>query len=149
MEVKIKKYHNDARIPSQFYDKDFCYDCYATSIEEIAPNVYKYGLGFGLQIQRDEELIDDDVKISIDIRPRSSIYKTGMILSNSVGTIDEGYCNEIFVIFYHMINNLPKYEVGDRICQMKIGATLPIEFIEVDSFLQTERSMNGFGSSGR
>lgn len=110
MIVKFKRFHKDAKIPTQAYDKDFCVDLYAVSEEEIAPNVWKYGFGFGLQIERDNEIIEkgisysdksyeliggkeirfdnSPIKLSIDIRPRSSVWKTGMVLSNSAGTVN-------------------------------------------------------------
>lgn len=168
MEVKFKRYHSDARIPEKAYDKDFCYDVYAVSEEEVAPNVWKYGLGFGLQINRDGYkpmfgkldyvgygFEDDlstkqvDVNLSIDIRPRSSVWKTGMVLSNCQGTVDEGYTNEISAVFYHVLPDMPRYKVGDKIAQMKIGTTLPIKFVEVEELCETERGMRGYGSSGR
>lgn len=147
MKVKFKRYHKDAKIPTKAYKGDFCYDCYAVSEEEIAPNVWKYGLGFGLQIDR-ENNIDEDTLLSIDIRPRSSVWKTGMVLSNCEGTIDEGYTNEISAVFYHFLKDMPRYKVGDKICQIKIGATTPIDFVEVEELDDTERGMRGYGSSG-
>lgn len=174
MKVKFKRYHENAVLPKQAYDKDFCFDLVAVSEEEIAPNVWKYGFGFGLQIEREMEVIErgtsvcncygdcyaitgglsidfqqSPIKLSVDIRPRSSVWKTGMVLSNCEGTVDEGYCNEIFAVFYHVLPNMPRYKVGDKIAQAKIGFTLPIEFVEVDEFEETERGMKGYGSSGR
>lgn len=165
MIVKFKRYHKDAKIPTQAYDKDFCVDLYAVSEEEIAPNVWKYGFGFGLQIERGCQLIESSIisfkhektlhfnnspiKLSIDIRPRSSVWETGMVLSNCEGTVDEGYTNEISAIFYHVLPNMPRYKVGDKIAQAKIGFTLPITFREVDELDETERGMNGIGSSGK
>lgn len=170
MKVKFKRYHEDARIPEKAYDKDFCYDVYAISEEEIAPNVWKYGFGFGLQIERGYEEMGITPKIvncsddtfdycgiqfkespmilSIDIRPRSSVWKTGMVLSNGQGTVDEGYLNEISAVFYHVLTNMPRYKVGEKIAQLKIGFTFPIEFVEVEEFKETERGMKGYGSSG-
>ena len=55
MEVKIKKLHPDAVMPYKTYEDDCCYDVVATSCEEVAPNVYKYGLGFALEIDRNAE----------------------------------------------------------------------------------------------
>lgn len=125
MKVKIKKTHPNAQIPFKHYEDDFCYDCVATSCEEIAPNVYKYGLGFAAQI--DSEYIKVMRKggyvLSIDARPRSSVWKTGMVLSNCQGTIDEGFTGSISAIFYHVIPSLPRYKEGDKICQIKIGMT--------------------------
>lgn len=160
MKVKFKKYDKDARIPEKAYAKDFCYDVYAVSEEEIAPNVWKYGFGFGLQIERDIELLEDnaikylDLKsspiiLSIDIRPRSSVWKTGMVLSNCEGTGDEGYTNSYSAVFYHVMPNMPRYKVGDKIAQLKIGITFPIKFVEVEEFDETERGMRGYGSSGK
>lgn len=165
MIVKFKRYHKDAKIPTQAYDKDFCVDLYAVSEEEIAPNVWKYGFGFGLQIERGCQLIESSIisfkhekvihfnnspiKLSIDIRPRSSVWKTGMVLSNCEGCVDEGYTNEISAIFYHVLPNMPRYKVGDKIAQAKIGFTLPINFREVEEFEETERGMKGYGSSGK
>ena len=72
-----------------------------------------------------------------------------MVLSNCEGTIDEGYRNEVFAIFYHVMPNMPKYEVGDRIGQIKIGVTTPIDFEVVDELNNdTDRGLDGFGSSG-
>ena len=72
-----------------------------------------------------------------------------MVLSNCEGTIDEGYRNQVFAIFYHVMPNMPKYNVGERIGQIKIGFTVPIEFKEVEELdMNTERGLGGFGSSG-
>lgn len=49
MKVKFKKTHPDAKEPFKKYNEDFCYDLYATSCEQIAPNVYKYGLDWHLK----------------------------------------------------------------------------------------------------
>lgn len=171
MEVKIKKLHKDAVIPYKSYEKDFCYDVVAVSEEEVAPNVWKYGLGIALQIKRDFEkllsvetktqfgsirklntsvdLSNSPIKFSIDFRPRSSVWKTGMVLSNCEGTIDELYTGEISAVFYHVMTDMPRYKVGDRIGQIKIGATLPIEFKEVDKLSETERNDRGYGSTGK
>lgn len=167
MKVKFKRFHEDAKIPTKAYSGDFCYDVYAVTEEEVAPNVWKYGLGFGVQIEReDEEIITFEcgsfkasvlsidfkecpVNLAIDFRPRSSVWKTGMVLSNCIGTIDEGYTNEISAIFYHVFPNMPRYKVGDRVGQIKIGCALPIAFEEVTELEERERGLNGYGSSGK
>lgn len=148
--------------PFKKYDTDFCYDMVAVSEEEIAPNVWKYRLGLAMQVERGiEELIKvkkhkeyfdflfSDIKLSIDIRPRSSVWKTGMVLSNCIGTVDEDFTGEVSAVFYHVLPNMPRYKVGDRVCQMKIGFTLPIEFEYVDKLQKTERSDGSYGSTGK
>lgn len=175
MKVNVLKYHPDARIPEKAYDKDFCYDVYAVSEEEIAPNVWKYNFGLGFQIERGTEFYDEIIEtrlidgkvvpygvqprfidfacsplnLSIDFRPRSSVWKTGMVLSNCEGTIDEGYINEASAIFYHVMPSMPRYKVGDKIGQIKIGITFPIGFHEVTELKPAERGMRGYGSSGQ
>lgn len=173
MEVKIKKLHRDAVIPFKTYDSDFCYDVVAVSEEEIAPNVWKYGLGLAFQIDRGfETLIRDKglryvgaltkevecnteidtrkspINLSIDFRPRSSVWKTGMVLSNCEGTIDELYRGEVSAVFYHVFPQMERYHKGQKIGQIKIGISFPITFVEVDKLDETERGCNGYGSTG-
>ena len=147
MKILVKKLHPDAKIPYKTHDNDFCYDCVAVSCEKLADNVYKYGLGLSFEIIRDDgqtEIITD-----IEARPRSSVWKTGMVLSNCVGTIDEPYRGEVAAIFYHILPDMPKYEVGDRVVQICLGKTEKIEFEEVDELSETQRGTGGFGSTGK
>lgn len=72
-----------------------------------------------------------------------------MVLSNAVGTVDEPYTGEISAVFYHINKDLPRYKVRDRVAQLKLGFTLPIEFVEIESLDSTDRGANGYGSSGR
>lgn len=165
MEVKVKRFSKEAVIPKKVYPSDFCYDVTAISEEEIAPNVWKYGLGLAFQIERGFETLFKNINnpwdlvacdftnfqcnLSIDLRPRSSVWKTGMVLSNCEGTIDENYINEVSAIFYHVMPNMPRYKIGDRIGQIKIGLTFPIDFVEVDELEERDRGMNGLGSTGK
>lgn len=147
IKVKIKKLCKEAKVPFKTYLKDFCYDCVATSCEEVAPNVYKYGLGLAFEIDRGDFL--KGLNMSIDFRPRSSVWKTGMVLSNSPGTIDEDFRGEVSAVFYHVIPNMPKYEVGDKIGQIKIGISHPIEFSLEKELSPTRRGAYGYGSTGK
>lgn len=147
MQVIIKKLNENAELPKKAHESDFAYDVYAVSEKEIAPNVWEYGLGFAYEIIRGTKY--KGKPISIDFRPRSSIYKTGMVLSNSVGTLDEMYRGEVKAIFYHVMPNLPRYRVGDKIGQIKLGVSEPLEFIEGEINLDTERGKDGFGSTDK
>ena len=161
MKVRIKKTNEKAVVPYKTHAEDFCYDVVATSEEEVAPNVWKYGIGLAFEIDKKRWLkvieypMQERFKLlaeavySIDFRPRSSIWKTGMVLSNSVGTIDDLYRGEVSAVFYHVFPNMPRYKVGDRIGQIKLGCALPMEFEEVDELSDTERGEGGYGSTGR
>lgn len=92
MQVKVKILDPKAVIPVKSHDDDFCYDLIAVSCTELAPGVYRYGFGIALQLKEED---DDSIVTGFTIRPRSSVWKTGMVLSNSLGTIDRGYTGEI------------------------------------------------------
>jgi dUTP pyrophosphatase len=138
--VKIKLLHPDAKTPIRFNETDACYDVYATSKTYIGDFRYEYGLGFSLELPENTQL---------DLRPRSSIYKTGLVLSNSIGTGDEDYRGEYRAIFYHVIPNLPPYEVGDRILQIQVRSREDVEFELVNEINNTLRGEKRFGSSGK
>ena len=148
MKVKVKKLNENAVIPFKTYEKDFCYDVVAVSEEEVAPNVWKYGIGLAFQIDRDSLFGHRYLNLSIDLRPRSSVWKTGMVFSNCEGTIDELYTGEVYAVFYHVFPNMERYKVGQRIGQIKIGITTPIEFVVVDELDETERNSGSYGSTG-
>ena len=137
-------------VPFKVHDDDFCYDCVATKCEEIAPRVYRYDLGLSFQIVDDIKFLDrGEIILDIDGRARSSVWKTGMVLANCEATIDKGYTGKVYAVFYHVLDNMPKYEVGDKIIQCKLGVTLPLEFKEVDVLSETERGTGSYGSTGK
>ena len=160
MKIKLKKVDEKAQLPTKGKVGDLCYDVWAVSEEEVAPNVWRYGLGFKYEIVREEIRViegnigtyfwlPNDIAISIDFRPRSGIWKTGMSLANSEGTLDEFYRGEAMAVFYHVMPNMPRYKVGERIGQIKLGFALPAEFEFVDEINEdTERGDSGFGSTG-
>lgn len=146
MYINIKRLHPNAVIPVKKREGDFCYDCVAISEEEIAPNVWRYGLGIAIQPASE---FDGQTIRGVNLRPRSSIHATGMILSNAPGTDDvEEYTGELKAVFYHIFPNLPRYKVGDKVCQICLEKTVPMEFREVSEFRKTDRADRGYGSSG-
>lgn len=153
MKIKFKRFNENAAIPYKTHADDYCYDLVATSCEEIAPNVYKYGTGIALQVDEKTKaraLVRDSAVFGFDVRPRSSVWKTGMVLSNCIGTIDQGYTGEISAVFYHVLPDMPRYQVGDRIAQLcMIQTAHDIEFEEVDDFATTDRGTGGYGSTGK
>ena len=152
MKVKFKRLHKDAVIPSKKIKDDFCFDLTAVTEEEIAPNVWRYGFGFALQVDDDIHSITTSNLFSFgfSVRPRSSVWKTGMILSNYIGTVDEGYTGEISAVFYHVMPNMERYHVGDRVAQLHFDRTDKyLDFIEVEELDETERGRNGYGSTGK
>ena len=148
MKLLFKKLHPSAQLPfkAEGHEADFCYDCVAVSEEEISPNVWRYGLGFALQPVND---FDGSNVRGIQLRARSSVWKTGMVLSNSIGTIDEIYTGQVMAVFYHVMPNMPRYKVGDKVCQICLERTESIDFVEVPELRSTTRGSGGYGSTDR
>ena len=148
MKLLFKKLHPSAQVPfkAEGHEADFCYDCVAVSEEEVAPNVWRYSLGFALQPVND---FDGSNVRGIQLRARSSVWKTGMVLSNSVGTIDEIYTGQIMAVFYHVMPNMPRHKVGDKVCQICLERTESIDFVEVPELRSTTRGSGGYGSTDR
>ena len=148
MKMLFKRLHEKAQMPvkAEGHEADFCYDCFAVSEEEIAPNVWKYELGFALQPVNE---FDGYNIRGVKARARSSIWETGMVLSNSEGTIDEIYTGGISVVFYHVMPNMPRYKIGQKVCQICLERTERIDFVEVAELRKTARGTGGYGSTGK
>ena len=88
----------------------------------------------------------------MDVRSRSSILKTGMWLSNGVGTIDATYRGPISMVFYKLANEPDgtEYQVGDRVGQLVFPQIRidEVELAKVDVLSETERGERGYGSTG-
>jgi dUTP pyrophosphatase len=144
MQVRIKKLNENAVIPSYAKNGDAGMDLVATSVISETPTQITYGLGIALEIP------EGFVGL---VFPRSSIRKTRLQLSNSVGVIDSGYRGELQATFNKIITTIENqkndYKVGDRVAQIMIIPHPPIEFDEVDELSDTERGDGGFGSTGK
>ncbi len=146
MKVKIKKLHPDAVIPKYAKPGDAGLDLTATEMEVDKENgmiTYKIGLAI--------EIPDGHVGL---LFPRSSISKTFLTLSNSVGVVDSQYRGEIMLKMRYPMgaNRLPIgnaiYNIGDRVGQLIIMPYPQIELEEVGELSTTERGDGGYGSSG-
>ena len=144
MKVKIKKLHPLAVIPTYAKSGDAGMDLIATSIISETPSQITYGLGIALEIP------EGFVGL---VFPRSSIRKTRLQLSNSVGVIDSGYRGELQATFNKITTTIENqkndYKIGDRVCQIMIIPHPDIQFEEADELSDTERGEGGFGSTGK
>lgn len=79
-------------------------------------------------------------------------HKHGLILGQSVGTIDADYANQIFIsVWLRTPPGSPAFTInpGDRIAQLVFLPIARPTFNIVDSFSHdTARGMGGFGSTG-
>ena len=81
--------------------------------------------------------------------PRSSISKTSLRLSNSIGLIDAGYRGEIMASVDNIKTNDYTIETGQRLFQLVAFDASPISFELVDELSETSRGSGGFGSTGK
>jgi dUTP pyrophosphatase len=69
-----------------------------------------------------------------------------------MGIIDADYRGEWKMILTplngDLITTSLPYGTGDRVGQIYFEAVTPVEFIEVEDLLETERGTGGFGSTG-
>jgi dUTP pyrophosphatase len=140
MEVKVKKLHKDAVIPTYAKLGDAGLDLTAISMEIDEHHNYVYHTGLAIEIPQGYVGL---------IFPRSSISKTDMTLTNSVGVIDAGYRGEIMFKFRRFVDGSRLYKEGDRVGQLIIMPYPYITLVESEELSETERGNGGFGSSGR
>ena len=82
------------------------------------------------------------------IIPRSSISKTPLRLSNSIGLIDPGYRGEIMAAVDNIKNEDYTVNPGQRLFQLLAMDGSSIQYTLVDELSKTTRGKGGFGSTG-
>jgi len=137
MKVKIKKLNADAVIPRYAKMGDAGMDLTAVWMNQQM-EIITYGTGLAVEIPEGHVGL---------LFPRSSIYKTGMFLTNAVGVIDSGYRGEVMMKF-EMTDSRKMYQVGDRIGQLLIMPYPLVEFEEVSELSSSDRGTGGYGSTG-
>ena len=142
MEVKIKKLHAAAVIPSYSKAGDAAMDLTAISIEKDDDGNAVYGTGLAIEIP--------DGYVGL-LFPRSSNSKTHLYLTNHVGVIDSGYRGEIKFKFRPINGFIDArvYAKYDRVGQLIILPYPQIELVESDELSETERGDGGYGSTGK
>lgn len=175
MKIKIK--NTGSIIPKNLTQYDVGYDIVASSHPAISGE-YDEELGAWsridyIQYHTDlyiEPRLEDGKIFHTNIFPRSSISKYNLVLANSIGLIDAGYRGELLVRFKYVtqpediyariqghqstipiftnVNMDRIYSKGDRIAQLVIAETHPVEFELVDDLSTTDRGSGGFGSTG-
>ena len=160
--TRVLCYREDKNIPLPAYQTEgaACCDLHVKSIEIKGHRMICHT---GLHVALPEGY-------EMEIRPRSGLTKTKLIIANSPGTVDADYRGEILVIFEaidgtnlfpyynNYINNgvtselhFP-YGVGDRCAQLLIRRYEEIAWHEVDTLEElgeTKRGNGGHGSTGK
>jgi hypothetical protein len=83
------------------------------------------------------------------LTPRSSIYRSGLMMANSVGVIDKSYRGELKAPVWSMTGSSTVVR-GERLFQIVAPDMGWIRNVRiVDSMSETVRGAGGFGSTGR
>lgn len=152
--LKVVEFDPNAELPIRAHEWDAGADCkavertfldrFGNAIDESKPenmlNAVQivYNLGIGIEVPKGYMLM---------AACKSSVYKTGMDMANSVGVIDVDYQGNIRVTFNLNDHSRP-YHTGDAVCQLIL---VPIQ---VPTFYwgkfeeETERGEGGHGSTG-
>ena len=140
MKVKIKL-QQGAKMPTRAYSHDAAWDLYALSRNDNHEKYLEYDTGVSIAIPENHVGL---------VFPRSSVRDKSLLMSNSVGVIDPGYCSTIKVCFRDFRDpHYNVYKVGDKIAQLIIIPRPVIEFEQVDHLPNDGlRGHKGFGSSG-
>ena len=144
MRIPIQRLDPGLPLPSAQHRDDAGYDLHARVNVRIGP-------GGG------RSLVPTGVAVAIPpgyagfVLPRSGLaLRHGITCLNTPGLIDSRYRGELKVV---LVNTDPvdAYHVhrGDRIAQLVIQRVEAVEWAEVDELDATERSAEGFGSTGR
>lgn len=103
------------------------------------------------------KLYDTGLKIRVpfgyyaEIYPRSSLSKSGYMLANSVGVIDNTYTGNLYIALTKVNEKSPDLEFPFRCCQLIFKKQVHMHLIESKSdFIETTscaRASGGFGST--
>lgn len=91
-----------------------------------------------------------DTGLAALVLPRSGLgHKHGIVLGNLVGLIDSDYQGQIFVSCWNRGQTSFHLNPLERIAQLVVVPVVQVEFNKVDSFDQSHRGEDGFGSTGK
>lgn len=159
--VKVKFENNSPNPdPSYAFEGDSGFDLRAW-ISDAEDGVIKGDDGTNAIVLQPHErrLIHTGIKAEIpyhteiQVRPRSgNALKKGLSVANCVGTIDEGYRNEIGVIALNTSNEMIEIKNGDRIAQAVVCPVINSRFVTLEKVqkigTETDRGEGGFGHTG-
>lgn len=130
---------------STFNEGDSGLDLFFT--EDINLNPNEIGKCVSLKIKT-AMTDDNDNYLSYYLFPRSSISKTPIRMSNSIGIIDAGYRGELKVCLDNLSSDSYVIEKNTRLFQICSADLKPFNFELVQELNNTDRGDGGFGSTG-
>ena len=145
MKLLIKPFNEKIKLfylnHGHFHDGDAGLDLYAIN-EQIINKKSTKKIHFGIACEN----IDSKPYF---LMPRSSISKTPLRMSNSVGLIDGGYRGEIMASVDNISDDDYIIKKKQRLFQLVSMEGDPIQILLVDKLTDSERGSGGFGSTGK
>lgn len=144
IKIAVELCHENAKLPTYAHDGDAGFDIYLP--EDFIIKAGEYGkiakTGLKMAIPQGYEL---------QIRPRSgNSVKTTLRISNSPGTVDAGYRDEIGVICDNIGEEDLLFKAGDRIAQGVLAQVPQGKFEQIEDIKKIAGDRNGgFGSTGK
>jgi len=130
-------------IPKRGHESDVGIDLTVMAVEQKKDDVFFFDTGISIQLSEG---------YYAELVPRSSIIKTDFFLANSIGIIDPEYRGRLFMPFRYIGNSsgiqAAKELLHQRIGQLIIRKLEKCKIEIVESLEETERGLNGFGSTG-
>jgi len=141
VKVKVKREHLWVKLPQLGSSGAACYDVASIDRYILYPGqTAMIGTGLAFEVPKGYE---------IEIRPRSSLASTGLLIVNSPGTLDSDYRGQLIISVRNISAQVITVNKGDRIAQIKVNRVIPVMFEAVDFLAETERGSGGFGSTGK
>ena len=162
MDVHIKRWTEESKLPTMAHKGDAGVDCYIRCFKkpeydnrsgekkliEIESDTYtlkpleRIGCPLGFAT-----VIPEGYYAAVVPRSGNALWK-GLSIVNTPGTIDSGYRNEWMAIVINLSNEDVKLIKGEKICQFILRKLDDFDLIEVKSLEDSDRGLGGFGSSG-
>ncbi|MAV64246.1 MAG: deoxyuridine 5'-triphosphate nucleotidohydrolase [Candidatus Marinimicrobia bacterium] len=145
MKLYLKILNENARIyyenHGHFHKGDAGLDLYVIEDVEFQPAETKL-IKLGIACESENSL-------SYFLIPRSSISKTPLRMSNSIGLIDGGYRGEIMACCDNIKGYSFTAKKGQRLFQIVAPNCSNIEYTIKDNLSNSSRGKGGFGSTGK
>ena len=137
--INVVKADVNAIIPTKKNWSDVGYDLsIINKIEDYNSKTSLYDTGIKIQV---------DFGYYVEIVPRSSLSKSGYMLANSIGIIDNSYRGNLMIALTKVCDDAKDIEYPFRCCQMIMRKFVNTYLEEVGNVEKTKRDEGGFGST--
>jgi len=138
MELKVKRLHSAAKLPSYGHPGDAGLDLFSCADLILAPGQVR--------------AVPTGIKVAIPAGHVGLIWdKSGISLSGVhrlAGVVDAGYRGEVRVVMVNLSREPLTISQGMKIAQMLIQPVREVKVTEVEELDDTSRGEGGFGSTG-